>query len=88
MGIIREFYEGEIRPSEVNFKNPKYHRAFAQYEQLSQKLKDTLSPKQLKLFEALDTRYYIMEHEFGREMYTAGYAMGVKFTAEAFCTKT
>ena len=87
MSIIREFYEGEMRPNEIDFKNHKYKLAAAQYEQLSEKLKKTFSPKQKKLFESLNDRHYITEYEYGREMYTAGFAMGVKLTAESFCTK-
>ncbi|MBQ8904405.1 MAG: hypothetical protein IJY73_09025 [Oscillospiraceae bacterium] len=88
MSIIREFYEGDIRPGEVDFKNHRYKLAAAQYEQLTERLKKTFSEKQLKLFEKLDARHYIMEYEFGREMYAAGFAMGVKITAESFFTKT
>ena len=88
MSIIREFYQGELRPNEVNFKNPVYSSNFARYERTPEQLKKSLSKKQKKLLESLIGNFFSMEYEFGREMYTAGFAMGVKLTAESFCTKT
>ena len=88
MSIIREFYEGELHPNEIDFKNHKYKLAYAQYEQLYEKLKKTLSKKQLKLLESLNDRVFIKEYEYGREMFAVGFSLGVQFTAEGFCTKT
>lgn len=88
MSIIREFYEGEMRPNEVNFRNHVYSANFERYEKTAEQLKKSLSNKQIKLLENLIGYFFNMEYEFGREMYTAGFAMGVKLTAESFCTRT
>ncbi|MBO5266287.1 MAG: hypothetical protein J6B08_03215 [Ruminiclostridium sp.] len=88
MSIIREFYQGELRPNEVNFKNPVYSSNFVCYEKTAEQLKKSLSNKQKKLLENIIGNFFNMEYEFGREMYTAGFAMGVKLTAESFYTKT
>lgn len=88
MSTIREFYEGNLRPNEANFKNKKYSLSYMRREQLTEKLKNTLSKKQLKLFESINSCCIDIEYEFGREMFAVGYSLGVKFTAEGFCTKT
>ncbi|MBQ7834865.1 MAG: hypothetical protein IJ385_03700 [Ruminiclostridium sp.] len=88
MSIIKDFYEGGLRPSEVNFKNRKYSLAFAQNENLVEKLRKTADPKQLKLLDAIIKRYTVMEMEYGKEMFAVGFSAGTKLTAEAFCTDT
>jgi len=88
MSTIRDFYEGDIRPNEVNFKNKKYSSAFTQREHIMERLNKSLSKKQLKLLAQLDSCYFNMEFEYGREMFTEGFSLGTKLTAESFCTKT
>ena len=61
MSIIREFYEGDLRPNEVNFKNKKYFPL----QKMEKELKDgriVLSCKAAKEEEILPTILHWLPH--------------------------
>ncbi|MBQ8614851.1 MAG: hypothetical protein IJ416_11600 [Ruminiclostridium sp.] len=84
MGIIDDFFNGNLCPADIQITNPRYMVAMSRQEQFLKTLSENLSEDDRQTLEKLMKYCSDMEYEHGRNMFALGFSMGVRFTGEGF----
>ena len=84
MSITDDFFEGSLCPAYRKADTPRSRKALKENDELLEKLKPDLSKKQNEHIEKIIDNHFIIEYEYGKEMFKKGFSIGLRLAAEAF----